>query len=346
LSRSCSATPRDRLKPAFDSASVGGGDQYFDPSSLKAAKPTADATLVAVDCTVNYDLCQRYKISSYPGIKYFAAGSTASSTGRTFGGGRSADAIRDWLNEDDADKRFEDDDEEEAPVASEDEEADDEAAKAAAERKKMEARRSRKLPSWEGERGAVSLVSSPKEWRAYQKEHVEADADAEVEFWPYLAMFFAPWCAHCKELKPSYAAASTALKDGHGMEHVMAAVDCTKHGNDRGSFRRALCGAKRYNVTTYPTFLWVTGTGASDYEDVDDEVVQKGADAKTGQAQAFVDFVLGKVRELGVMSDDEEEAESLDDGTADLGAFGDADGEEEGEDDYDEGGDAGGKDEL
>ena len=42
---------------------------------------------------------------------------------------------------------------------------------------------------------------------------------------------------------------------------------------------------------------------------------------------AFVDFVLGKVRELGVMSDEEEEAESLDsDGTADLGAFGDADG--------------------
>eukprot|EP01112_Ceratiomyxa_fruticulosa_P001598 TRINITY_DN1177_c0_g1_i1.p1 TRINITY_DN1177_c0_g1~~TRINITY_DN1177_c0_g1_i1.p1 ORF type:complete len:661 (+),score=171.85 TRINITY_DN1177_c0_g1_i1:78-2060(+) len=58
---------------------------------------------------------------------------------------------------------------------------------------------------------------------------------------PVLVMFFAPWCGHCKSLKPEYAAAAeTVKKDKRG---YLAAVDCTKDGD--------ICG--QFEVKSYPT---------------------------------------------------------------------------------------------
>ncbi|XP_014254426.1 protein disulfide-isomerase A5 [Cimex lectularius] len=68
-----------------------------------------------------------------------------------------------------------------------------------------------------------------------------------------LVMFYAPWCGHCKKMKPEYEKAAKTLKDSNS-DGLLAAVDATKEKDL----------AKQYNVKGYPTvkyfkngeFLW------------------------------------------------------------------------------------------
>lgn len=59
-----------------------------------------------------------------------------------------------------------------------------------------------------------------------------------------LAMFYAPWCGHCKMAKPEFTRAAEIFKDDPKVELV--AIDCTKH--------HGTCQA--YKVQGYPTLKY------------------------------------------------------------------------------------------
>eukprot|EP01052_Picozoa_sp_SAG31_P020200 SAG31_NODE_1509_length_8062_cov_6.974884_3_plen_328_part_00 len=96
--------------------------------------------------------------------------------------------------------------------------------------------------------GAV-LHTVDDDFAAFQKENS-----------PMLLMFYAPWCGHCKSLKPEWVKTSEQLD-----EAKLAAIDCT--GNPET--------CQKFGANSYPTLHWF-----KDAEDVKGKAYDGGRTAK------------------------------------------------------------------
>jgi len=90
--------------------------------------------------------------------------------------------------------------------------------------------------------------------------HELGDADFEsrlADMDTALVMFYAPWCGHCKRLKPEYVKAAAELVKNDPPVHLVQ-VDCTEAGKDT-------CG--KFSVSGYPTVkIFKSGSVHSDYK--------------------------------------------------------------------------------
>jgi len=61
---------------------------------------------------------------------------------------------------------------------------------------------------------------------------------------PVLAMFYTPWCGHCKRMKPEFSRAAAAMKG----KAVLMGMDCDG--------TKGISAKQEFNVTSFPTILY------------------------------------------------------------------------------------------
>ncbi|KAK6181655.1 hypothetical protein SNE40_009469 [Patella caerulea] len=188
------------------------------PEYMAAAtklKDDAKVAFTAVDCTTQSGICLAHDVTGYPTFKYFNYGKNSQ---KYMGGREEPDFInfmKDPLNLGPG-------------TPSKDKEVDN---KVEDDSKKQD-----------------EVKNQWKELEGYENVHYLSTANFDTflkEHKSVLIMFYAPWCGHCKKMKPAYVEAATLLKE-QNEDGVLAAVDAT--------IDRQL--AQRFEVTGFPTLKY------------------------------------------------------------------------------------------
>ena len=102
-------------------------------------------------------------------------------------------------------------------------------------------------------------------------------------------MFYAPWCGHCKALKPEYVSIS---EDDDVADGAVTAVDCTV----------MVSTCQKYGVSSYPQLKWF-GSNDSD----------KGVDYEGGRdGPSIRAFIKSAGKDVGEVVPEEVEAVEID----------------------------------
>lgn len=104
----------------------------------------------------------------------------------------------------------------------------------------------------------VAPPPSEQPWSEVESDVVHLTTDTFDEFLgnqsSVLVMFYAPWCGHCKAMKPAYQDAARMMKEQE-VGGALAAVDATV---DEGL-------GKRYGVSGFPTLRYFGEGGSVEY---------------------------------------------------------------------------------
>ena len=101
----------------------------------------------------------------------------------------------------------------------------------------------------------ASLVLSSLAALVNAKELTPDNWDTETAGKTVFIKFFAPWCGHCKKLKPDWDKLMAEFDGSNGQ--LVADVDCTAEG-------KPLCDAN--GVRGYPTLKWGDPSALEDYQ--------------------------------------------------------------------------------
>merc|ERR1712076_213736 len=96
---------------------------------------------------------------------------------------------------------------------------------------------------------AVAGLASAHDYNENVKHLTNDNFDSTVSEGSYFVKFYAPWCGHCKRLKPTW---DDLAKQTAGT-HNIGAVDCT--------VEKDLCS--KHGVRGYPTLLYFGGDQSS-----------------------------------------------------------------------------------
>jgi len=127
----------------------------------------------------------------------------------------------------------------------------------------------------------------PEEWEESGRiVHMTDDhlADYRAKHPRFLAFFYAPWCGHCKNAKPDYAAASTRF---HQRTMPFLAMDCTGDGS-------ATCN--ELEVKSFPQFKFFDGDKAP-------EAVFETQERSSGD---FINFVEKRLESMSGIEEGQE----------------------------------------
>jgi protein disulfide-isomerase-like protein len=264
---------------AFFYAPWCGHCKTFKPVFIEASTKTKGVPFVAVDCTKEKELCNKYDVKGYPRIVYFA--SSEDQTGQDYNGPRdSFDDVKVYLeNKVEAESR------KALAGGGEMTEAELKKLRVRALKRMLKERgatckgctdksefvakmlkvQSKKVKKAERPKSGMSLM----EERRYKKAKEVADKGwsdlddgngkvvhlIDQEWTKFrtdneasLIMFYAPWCGHCKSLKPKWVEASTAVDEDEQLKGkaVVAAMDCDSN--------EQTCG--KFGVESFPTIIW------------------------------------------------------------------------------------------